>query len=140
MYTLLDRTAILLLIIAIFFSCVSAILYTYINVVSDIEINSLPASIMHKHNFSVGKASWYDYSLNGEIYSLTHNTAASRNFKQKTRLTVTNLDNNKSVNVVVNDYGPDMSVYPNRIIDLSSHAFKQIADLNKGIIKVKITQ
>ena len=96
----------------------------------------------------IGKASWYDYCLEYEPgpleslcnqWSKTHNTAASRNLPRYTKWKVTNLANNKSTIVYINDYGPDVSIHPDRIIDLSSHAFNEISNTNLGIINVKIT-
>jgi rare lipoprotein A len=48
---------------------------------------------------------------------------------------VTNLENNKSVVVKVNDRGPFVK---GRIIDLSKSAFKVISKTNDGVAKVKI--
>lgn len=79
---------------------------------------------------SVGKASWYKFK-NG-LY------AASPDFKKGTVLKVTNLDNGKSVSVTVNDYGPDRSSFPGRVIDLDVFAFKKISSLGAGVINIKI--
>lgn len=52
---------------------------------------------------------------------------------------ITNLENRKSVIVKHNDFGPSKRLFEeNRIVDLSRLAFAKIADLNKGLIKVKI--
>jgi rare lipoprotein A len=51
---------------------------------------------------------------------------------------VTNVENGKSVDVYINDYGPNEDIHPERIIDLSSYAFQQLAPLEKGTIVVKI--
>ena len=95
-------------------------------------------------------ASWYDYTLpdcQGCMWSLEHNTAASRDYKRGTTLLITNVDTNLSVEVFVNDYGPEeCSEYnlnckwADRDIDLSSKAFNIITDghLELGIIKVLI--
>lgn len=85
-----------------------------------------------------GKASYYDYDLNGIIWSQDHNTAASRDLPRYSKVKVTNLANDKSTIVYINDYGPDVKVHPDRIIDLSSHAFNEISDTRLGIINVKI--
>lgn len=85
------------------------------------------------------KASWYDYNLKGAPgYSKTHETAAARNFSRGEYVKVTNISNGKSVKVRINDYGPDANVHPDREIDLSSHAFSQIASLETGVILVKV--
>lgn len=82
-------------------------------------------------------ASWYNYDLDGlPNYGATHLTAASRTIPRRSRVTVTNLANGKSVEVVINDYGP--KEWTGRGIDLSQYAFSQIADLRQGIIRVSI--
>jgi rare lipoprotein A (peptidoglycan hydrolase) len=86
----------------------------------------------------VGVASWYDYSLDGIEWSKDHDTCASRDHKRYSTIRVTNLDNGKSVDCYVNDYGPELGQTPERHIDLSSHAFGQIADLKLGLVEVKI--
>jgi rare lipoprotein A (peptidoglycan hydrolase) len=88
----------------------------------------------------VGVASWYDYSLNGIEWSKDHETCATRDFKRYSTIRVTNLKNGKSVDCYVNDYGPELGQIPERHVDLSSHAFSQIADLNLGLINVKIEE
>lgn len=82
-------------------------------------------------------ASWYHYYLNNILWSAQHNTAASREFKRGSLVSVTNIQNNKSVIVLINDYGPDKSIHPEREIDLSYHAFNMIADPGLGLINIK---
>ena len=77
-----------------------------------------------------GKASWYKYKGG--------NFAASPDFPKGSRLRVFNLDNGKFVDVVINDYGPDRKLHPDRVIDLDKVAFAKIASLSSGIINVKI--
>lgn len=101
----------------------------------------------------VGKASWYDYSLDTEdqkcrqtqdCYSQENDTCASRDYPRGTMLKVYNLgfmeetDPAKSPYIVcrVNDYVEN----PDVIIDLSSHAFRKLEDLDIGILKVEITE
>ncbi len=78
----------------------------------------------------LGKASWY--KCIGGLY------AASVDYPKKSFLKVTNLDNNKSVIVKVNDYGPDKKIFPDRVIDLDVVAFKKIDSKSKGVINVKV--
>lgn len=85
---------------------------------------------------STTKASWYDYELDGVNWSKTHRTAASREFARGTLVEVTNKTNGKSVTVMINDYGPDENVHPDRALDLSSYAFSMIADTKLGVIDV----
>jgi len=80
---------------------------------------------------TVGKASWYKYK-NGDF-------AASPDFPKGSRLRVTNLANNKSVEIVVNDWGPERDKHPDRAIDLDKVAFAKIAKTGEGVIKVSVS-
>ena len=80
------------------------------------------------------KASWYNYELNNIEWSRTHNTAASRDLERYSYHTVTNVANGKSVVVYINDWVENSDV----AIDLSQHAFAQIADLKLGLINIII--
>ncbi len=62
-------------------------------------------------------------------------TAAHREFPFGTLLRVTNLDNNESVEVVVNDRGPFKK---SRIIDLSEAAARDIGMIRNGTAMVRI--
>jgi rare lipoprotein A (peptidoglycan hydrolase) len=77
-----------------------------------------------------GYASWYKYK--------GCNCAASPDYPKGTKLKVTNVKNGKSVIVKVNDWGPDRSVHPDRVIDLDIVAFKQIANKHAGLCLVKV--
>lgn len=78
-----------------------------------------------------GKASWYDNQ--GGLF------AASPDFLTGTRLKVTLVsDPKKSIEVVVNDYGPDRIKHPDRVIDLDRVAFQSLASLGTGVISVRI--
>lgn len=79
---------------------------------------------------TVGDASWYRFR--GGLF------AASPDFKAGTILQVTNLENGKTVDVTVNDYGPDRKLHPTRVIDLDAVAFAKIASLGDGLARVKI--
>jgi hypothetical protein len=75
-----------------------------------------------------GESSWYECS---GMY------AAHLSLPFGTVVTVTNLDNRETVTVVINDRGP--YGIADRIIDLCSSAFAQIAPLAQGVARVKIT-
>lgn len=79
---------------------------------------------------TVGRASWYAYKGG--------NFAASPDFPKGSRLRVYNLANLKYVDVIVNDYGPDRSIFPDRAIDLDKVAFSRIASVGAGVIDVNI--
>ena len=88
-----------------------------------------------------GLASYYARILNhrktasGERFDNNAMTAAHKTLPFGTEVKVTNLDNGKSVTVIINDRGPFVK---GRIIDLSRAAFSQIADHDKGVAKVEI--
>lgn len=76
-----------------------------------------------------GGASWYAYT--GTL------AAANPWLPKGSYVKVTNLDNDKSVIVVINDRGPFV---PGRIIDLDKVAFQKIASLGAGVINVKMEE
>jgi D-alanyl-D-alanine carboxypeptidase len=79
---------------------------------------------------TVGTASWYKYK--GGLF------AASPDFKKGSVIKVINLTNGKSVEVTINDFGPERAKHPDRVIDLDYVAFKKIAAPGAGLIKIKI--
>lgn len=80
----------------------------------------------------VGAASWYSYK--------GCDCAASPDYPKGSYLVVTPLDDQtKSVTVLVNDYGPDRTVHPDRVIDLDRVAFQKLASLGLGLIDVRVT-
>jgi rare lipoprotein A len=88
-----------------------------------------------------GTASYYAKKFegrrtsSGEKFSNKKLTAAHKTLPYGTRLKVTNLSNNKSVIVVVNDRLPKKST---RCIDLSQKAAKELDFIRAGKAKVKI--
>lgn len=87
---------------------------------------------------ATGKGSYYDYVLKTGWSSIGHRVCAARDWKRGTMLLVTNLDNGKQVQCKVTDFGPEKAVFPDRIVDLSSTSFSDIADLNRGVINVSV--
>ncbi len=89
----------------------------------------------------IGQASFYANKFNGrktasgEIFSQRKMTAAHRTLPFGTIIKVTNLSNNKSVKVRVNDRGPFSR---KRIIDLSRKAAKELDFIKAGVARVKI--
>lgn len=78
-----------------------------------------------------GKASWYKFK--------DCDCAASPDYPKGTELLVTNADDaSKSVVVTINDWGPDRSVHPDRVIDLDKTAFAKIGDVLRGIMNVLV--
>jgi len=88
-------------------------------------------------------ASWYGprfhgkTTANGEVYNQMAFTAASKTLRFGTLLKVTNLRNNKSVIVRVNDRGPYIG---GRQLDLSKAAAQSLGMAHRGVIKVKVEQ
>jgi rare lipoprotein A len=88
-----------------------------------------------------GLASWYGdafhgrLTANGEIYDMTHLTAAHPTMPLPSYARVTNLENGSSVIVRVNDRGPYSH---NRLIDLSKRAAEMLDYTRTGTAKVKV--
>jgi len=88
-----------------------------------------------------GIASWYgpgfqgNLTASGKKYDMGKYTAAHRELKFGTILRITNIKNNLSVNVKVNDRGP---FNHKRKIDLSKKAAEEIKMINSGLANVKI--
>ena len=85
-----------------------------------------------------GQASWYDYTTPGGWSSIGERVCATRDFNKGETIRVTNLSNGKRVHCLVTDYGPDVNIFPGRVVDLSSYSFSQIANTSEGEIEVKI--
>lgn len=96
------------------------------------------------HKFFYGTASYYSKSLEGtktsndETFSHKKLTCASNRFKIGTWLRVTNLSNDKSVIVRVNDRMHPKMDKKGRIVDLSYEGARKLSFLKKGITKVKV--
>lgn len=88
-----------------------------------------------------GKASFYadkfegSPTASGEKYRHSKKTAAHKTLPFGTKVRVTNLENNKTIEVVVNDRGPYVD---GRIIDLSRSAAEELDYINKGLAEVRI--
>lgn len=88
-----------------------------------------------------GKASYYADSFDGrrtasgERFSQRKLTAASRKFPLGSRVIVTNADNGKSVEVVINDRGPYVK---GRVIDLSRKAAQELDMIQEGVVDVRV--
>ena len=72
-------------------------------------------------------------TASNEIFNMYDFTAAHKTLKFGTKVKVTNLKNNKSVIVRINDRGPFVK---NRDLDLSFAAFKEIENIKTGKVKV----
>ncbi len=89
----------------------------------------------------VGEASWYGLGFHGketasgDIFDQTEMTAAHPSLPMGTKAKVTNLDNDKEVEVRINDRGPYTE---DRIIDVSQAAAKKLDMQEDGTAHVKI--
>ncbi|WP_119394407.1 septal ring lytic transglycosylase RlpA family protein [Salinibius halmophilus] len=88
-----------------------------------------------------GNASWYGAKFhgyktsNGEIFDMYQVSAAHKTLPLPTWVRVTNLANNKSLIVRVNDRGP---FHPDRIIDLSYAAAVKLDIASAGVGRVRV--
>ena len=91
--------------------------------------------------FQVGKASWYGrifqhkQTASGEPYDMYQLTAAHRTLPLGSWIKVTNLRNDRSVVVRINDRGP---MPKNRILDLSYSAAQMLDMGHDGVDRVKL--
>jgi len=89
-----------------------------------------------------GRASWYGKAhqgrptASGEPFDMNALTAAHPTLPFGTRVRVVNLDNDREVEVRVNDRGPSVA---GRIIDLSYAAARAIGAVGAGVISVRLT-
>lgn len=89
----------------------------------------------------IGLASYYgaefagETTASGEPFDPTRMTAAHRTLPFGTHVQVTNLENNRSVVVTITDRGPKK---PDRIIDVSFNAARELMMLPSGVVKVRV--
>jgi rare lipoprotein A len=95
----------------------------------------------HHHWYQFGIASWYGHFFQGKTtasgvpYNEYAMTCAHRTLPLGSILRVTNLRNNRSVIVTVNDRGP---VPKDRVIDLSKAAAEDLGFSERGLAPVKV--
>jgi len=89
----------------------------------------------------VGMASWYGLrfhgrpTANGETFNRTELTAAHLSLPLPSYVRVTNIDNDRSIVLRVNDRGPYAG---NRLIDVSEQAAELLAFQRKGLTRVRV--
>lgn len=97
----------------------------------------LGSTVQQNNLLYEGTASWYDYSLNingvQKERSKSHDTCALRIYERYQTYKV--CTDEKCITCYHNDFWPKRE---DRVIDLSSHAFKQLAPLKKGLIHVRV--
>jgi rare lipoprotein A len=103
--------------------------------------DSLSASSKKAGRVEIGYASFYagrhhgKPTASGEAFDENALTAAHRSLPFGTRLEVTNLENDRSVVVRVNDRGPFVR---GRIVDLSLAAAKALGMAKDGVTRVQL--
>jgi rare lipoprotein A len=91
----------------------------------------------------IGQASWYGEqhqgrtTASGATFDMNQMTAAHRTLPLGTNVRVTNLDNGRSIEVVINDRGPYVGT---RVIDLSREAARRLRMEHEGLAPVRIEQ
>lgn len=91
-----------------------------------------------------GIASFYSTNLDGtktatgEIYRNKKMSAASNHFKLNTWVRVTNLKNNRSVVVRINDRMHPRMKEKGRVVDLSRVAAQKLGFMKSGLTRVKV--
>jgi rare lipoprotein A len=100
-------------------------------------------SIVNYIDKGVMTASWYGprfngkLTANGEIFDQQAFTAAHKKLKFGTLLKLTNLRNNKSIVVRINDRGPYVR---GRQLDLSKAAALSLGMVERGVVKLKVEE
>jgi rare lipoprotein A (peptidoglycan hydrolase) len=95
-------------------------------------------------NVKTGTASYYSKSFEGsktstgEIFRNNRMSAASNDFDLNTWVRVTNLDNNKSVVLRINDRMHPRMQKKGRVVDLSRLAAKKLDFIKSGLTRVKV--
>ena len=101
----------------------------------------IPPPMISPRASQTGIASWYGPGFHGKttasgvIYNQHDLTAAHQTLPLGTRVLVTNLDNGRSIEVLINDRGPFAK---GRIIDLSFAAGENLGMIRPGTIPVRI--
>ena len=119
----------------VFTSCSSAVRFSSANSSKYEDNNTETVTVMY------GKASYYGNEFegrstaNGDTFSNREFTAAHKSLPFGSMVRVTNIANNKSVIVRINDRGP---YAPGRVIDLSKRAAEELDMIRAGVIDVKI--
>jgi rare lipoprotein A len=141
------KSQIILIIAIIFLSgCTSAIRYStaHNSGINSVKSQHSEMNIQPDNDefHEKGIASYYSDNFegrttaSGEIFSQEELTAAHPSLPFGSRVRVTNLNNNLTVIVTINDRGPFKG---NRIIDLSRAAAEKIKMINTGLAEVEIT-
>ena len=113
-------------------------------VIVDSSKTDSPDSIKIDENIVTGIASFYSPNLDGtktstgETYRNTKMSAASNHFKLNSWVRVTNLKNNKSIIVRINDRMNPRTKAKGSLVELSRKAAKKLEFIKNGPVKVKV--
>lgn len=106
-----------------------------------LNVNFPGISVAQSNYCKTGMASYYAHKFHGKItasgekYDMYELTAAHNTLPFNSFVKVTNLQNNKSVVVKINDRGPHVK---SRIIDISKAAAEKIDLIQSGVAKVRV--
>lgn len=120
-------------------SCASVRYESYPQAIRESPKASAPDVSVPKSKYIV--ASWYGSDFHGkptssgELYNMYTKTCAHKEYPFGTRLKVTNISNDRSVECTVNDRGPFIA---GRDLDLSYACAKEIGLIGSGTGKVRI--
>ena len=107
------------------------------------ELAELPIHVP-KQEQETGLASWYgpecqdSPTASGELFDMNELTAAHRNLPLGTRIRVTNVRNQRSVILRINDRGPDPNL-GGRLVDVSMAAAEKLGFLRSGLARVEVS-
>lgn len=107
-----------------------------------VQIKKKPSQASVQYNQSyMAHASWYGIpfhkrlTASGEVFDMFKLTAAHKTLPFNTLVKVTNIENNETIVVRINDRGPYI---PGRDIDLSYGAARRLGMIGSGVTKVRL--
>ncbi|HEX3023986.1 MAG TPA: septal ring lytic transglycosylase RlpA family protein [Chitinophagaceae bacterium] len=122
---------------------ISVILITAFSICANAQKDS---ANLYKPKTVIGIASFYSTNLDGtktstgETYRNSKFSGASNHFALNTWVRVTNLRNNKSIKVRINDRMHIKMAKRGRVIDLSRSAAKELGFISRGLTRVKVEE
>ena len=108
---------------------------------ADVLAPTVNASVTTYSRIKRGMASWYGSVLQGHLtasgrrFNMYEMTAAHRDLPFGSKVKVTNMRNHRSVIVTITDRG---ELFPERVIDLSYAAAKQLEMIKSGVDPVTL--
>lgn len=131
----MKKTLLIIITAILFTSCSSAVRFSSGSSGKYEDNNAEVVTVMY------GKATYYGPEFegrstsNGDTFSNKEYTAAHKSLPFGSLVKVTNLSNNKSVIVRINDRGPYAA---GRVIDLTRKAAEELDMIKTGVVDVKI--